>query len=322
MKENGKLSISTIMDPRRCSDCIITFHLHSIGWNSTVRNLHATHQHHSRENKARPVAHWFGVTCSDGSVRNLFGSAWQLSWQCTIEFQLLSGMYVMEFRWPLSIIPSREIESALVYVPGQATRRPTSLFSYMLLHQNSHHLLGNLCEVILLSMPVHRVAGGTGLQCIFWIGGCFAALDPLGLKVCAIVLRNWVLCFWFSMDNVHFHTFCYPFHARLPILFNMEFDRPFMTKGVFSPWVNILSERGLSLLSKCLRSQSWCYFNHAAHGLIAYRLITSTMRATLVRFHFWTLDCVLGFAHERQRSCESVRVAHRYMGDGLCVRDT
>eukprot|EP00041_Stephanoeca_diplocostata_P033398 m.1103067 g.1103067 ORF g.1103067 m.1103067 type:complete len:331 (-) comp24329_c0_seq6:7946-8938(-) len=101
--------------------------------------------------------------------------------------------------WPLSIFPSHEIESALVYVPGQSLRRPTSLVTYMLLHQNTHHLLSNVCELVLLSIPVHNIVGGYGLHGIFWIGGCFAAADPLGLK--EIQLQNSISS-WFGVAGI------------------------------------------------------------------------------------------------------------------------
>ena len=65
--------------------------------------------------------------------------------------------------------------------PRRWAARPHTLVTHMLWHADNQHAVGNLLAALSAGRAVSKAASPAVAHLVFWGGGAFAALDPLGL---------------------------------------------------------------------------------------------------------------------------------------------
>ena len=65
--------------------------------------------------------------------------------------------------------------------PRRWAERPHTLVTHMLWHADNQHAVGNLLAALSAGRAVSKAASPAVAHLVFWGGGAFAALDPLGL---------------------------------------------------------------------------------------------------------------------------------------------
>lgn len=93
---------------------------------------------------------------------------------------------------PFSIPITGDLANGLPYRPRANTMatRPWTIFTYMMVHTDDHHLIGNLTALAMYARSVYGEGGSLLVYPIFIFGGAFAALDPFNLKAYQWSLQN------------------------------------------------------------------------------------------------------------------------------------
>ena len=74
--------------------------------------------------------------------------------------------------------------------PSQWRERPYTLVTHMFWHADNSHVIGNLLSALSAGRAVSEAATPTVAHMVFWCGGAFAALDPLGLAQLQLERRS------------------------------------------------------------------------------------------------------------------------------------
>ena len=84
----------------------------------------------------------------------------------------------------------RHFARELVLDQKRWAQRPHTLFTHMVVHADNAHALQNLSTALSTGRAVANAAGAHVAHAVFWGGGAFAAVDPLGLAQLQLERRS------------------------------------------------------------------------------------------------------------------------------------